>query len=347
MHFAFTEDQELLRDAVRDMLAGECPPAAVRAAFEAGAGGGDAPSPVWAQLAGLGVAGLRAPESVGGLGMDEVDLALLLEQTGYAGVPDPVVEHVAVAVPLLAELAPRSPWLPQLVSGEALASVGLPGQLVARAASADVLLLNQDGAWHAVPRGRLELDRYPSVDATRGVAVPSWEPSADTIVVADGAASYEAAELAADRGAWGAACQLLGVAQRLLDMAVEYASVRTQFGRSIGSFQAVQHQLVEVAGALVFARPVVYRAAWSIANRRDDRAVNVSMAKAYASDAATLAAKRSLQVHGAIGYTVECDLHLWMKRAWALAAAWGDARWHRARVAGTILPLSEHDLHGA
>ncbi len=192
----------------------------------------------------------------------------------------------------------------------------------------------------------MALDPYGSVDAARGIAVPTFTPTPDTILC-EGQDSFAAAELAVDRGAWGTACQLLGVAQRLLDFAVEYASVRKQFGKSIGSFQAVQHQLVEVAKVLTFARPVVYRAAWSLAHHKDDRSLNVSMAKAYAADAATLAAKRSLQVHGAIGYTVEYDLHLWMKRAWALAAAWGDARWHRARVAGSILPTSEPEHHGA
>ena len=105
----------------------------------------------------------------------------------------------------------------------------------------------------------------------------------------------------------------------------------------IGSFQAVKHHLANVALALEFARPLVYRAAWSSATGDPGRPVHVSTAKAHASDAASLAARVALQVHGAIGYTTEYDLHLWMKRAWVLAATWGDAPWHRARVGRAIL----------
>ena len=105
----------------------------------------------------------------------------------------------------------------------------------------------------------------------------------------------------------------------------------------IGSFQAVKHHLANARLALEIARPLVYRAAWFIAHDDPEREVAVSLAKASASDAATLAARVALQCHGAIGYTTEYDLHLFMKRAWALAATWGDAAWHRARVERAIL----------
>jgi len=124
---------------------------------------------------------------------------------------------------------------------------------------------------------------------------------------------------------------------------VEYTKVRKQFGSPIGSFQAVKHHLANALLKLEFARPVVYRAAYSVAHADPSRALHVSMAKAYASDAALVCARASLQCHGAIGYSYEHDLHLWMKRAWALAAAWGDSAWHRAKVADSI--LEEHD-HG-
>jgi alkylation response protein AidB-like acyl-CoA dehydrogenase len=140
-----------------------------------------------------------------------------------------------------------------------------------------------------------------------------------------------------DRGALGTAAQLLGLGRHLLDVTVEYARHRQQFGAPIGSFQAVKHKLADVRLALEFARPVVYRAAYSVAGGDEARPTHVSMAKAYASDATLLAARHALQVHGAIGYSYEHDLHLWLKRAWALAAAWGDAAWHRARVGRAIL----------
>jgi alkylation response protein AidB-like acyl-CoA dehydrogenase len=123
----------------------------------------------------------------------------------------------------------------------------------------------------------------------------------------------------------------------MVDMAVAYACEREQFGRPIGSFQAVKHRLADAQVALEFARPVVYRAAFSVADGASDRELHVSHAKAAASEAASLAAKAALQVHGAIGYTWEMDLHFWMKRAWALDAVWGGGAWHRRRLARSLL----------
>src|SRR5207248_3327177 len=130
---------------------------------------------------------------------------------------------------------------------------------------------------------------------------------------------------------------LCGLSAHLISVTVEYVKVRRQFGSPVGSFQAVKHMLASAHLALEFARPLVYRAAWSMAEREPDRSIHVAMAKAQASDAATLAARVALQCHGAIGYSFEYDLHLWMKRAWVLGTAWGDARWHRARVGRAIL----------
>ena len=140
-----------------------------------------------------------------------------------------------------------------------------------------------------------------------------------------------------DRGAYATAAQLLGLADRMIELTVDYAKERKQFGVPIGSFQAVKHHLANARLALEFARPLVYRAAYSVAHDDPDRSVHVSMAKAQASDAAMLASRVALQCHGAIGYTTEYDLHLYMKRAWALARAWGDASWHRRRIEQAIL----------
>ncbi len=146
---------------------------------------------------------------------------------------------------------------------------------------------------------------------------------------------FEAEEFLAalgDRAAMATGAVLVGVADRLIAMAAHYAQERVQFGKPIGSFQAVKHHLADALVRVEFARPMVYRAALSLTEGDRDGSLHASMAKAMASDAATLAARTALQVHGAIGYTWEHDLHLWMKRAWALAAAWGDAATHRARV---------------
>jgi len=206
---------------------------------------------------------------------------------------------------------------------------------VAAGMSADAMALAATGAsgpeLHLL--GAAETDREPvaTLDPTRRLAEVAWRPSPHTLL-ASGDRALELLGLLADRGALTSAAQLLGVAQRLLDLSAAYALERRQFGKPIGSFEAVKHHLANVAVRLEFSRPAVYRAAWSMVASPQTRSHDVSIAKALASDTADLAARAAVQVHGAIGYTWECDVQLWAKRAWALAAAWGDASVHRALV---------------
>ena len=329
MRFQFTDDQVLLRDAVRELLEKECPAAHVRAMWDSASGR----SPeLWDKLVRMGVVGLTVPEEHGGRGLDEVDLVLLLVETGRAALPEPVLETTAVGAPLLRDVGA----LARLPRG-GVVTVGLEARsCVTDAHVAELLVLQRDDELHALTRDAVELTRQPSLDGARRLFTVAWQPAAGTRV-ATGDDARRAVARAFDRGALAAAAQLLGVADRLIEMAADHAREREQFGRPIGSFQAVKHHLANALLALEFARPVTYRAAFSVARDDDHRATHVSMAKAYASDAAALAARTALQVHGAIGYTWEHDLHLWMKRAWALAAAWGDASWHRARVADAVL----------
>ncbi len=343
MDFSFTADQRLFQDAVRDLLANECLPDEVRAAWESdGPGRSDAR---WVALAEMGVLGLTTPEAFGGLGMDELDLVLLLEEAGRVCLPEPLVETVAVAAPLLADLsagssgAAAAEWLPKIVAGDGVVTVGFERDVyVSEGATAELLLLERDGELHAVPWADAAVVSQRSVDRARRIARVEWTPTPDTLL-ASGDEAATALAAAFDRGVLGVSAMLLGVTQQLLDVTVEYATAREQFGQPIGGFQAVKHHLADAKLALEFARPMVYRAAWTVARGDDarERATHVSMAKSYAAEAAALAAKTSLQVHGAIGYTFEYDLHLWMKRAWALAGQWGDAAWHRRRVAASIL----------
>jgi alkylation response protein AidB-like acyl-CoA dehydrogenase len=329
VRFQFTDEQTQFRAAVRELLEKECPPAHVRAMWESASG--HSPE-LWEKLARMGVVGLTVPEEHGGMGLDEVDLVLILEETGRAAVPDPVVETTAVGAPLLRDVGALD-RLPR----DGVVTVGLDAlPHVTGADVADLLVLQRDDELHALTRQAVELTRQPSLDGARRLFTVTWQPG-DRTRVAGGDDAIRAAALAFDRGALAAAAQLLGVADRLIEMAADHARQREQFGRPIGSFQAVKHHLANALLALEFARPVTYRAAFSVATDDDERATHVSMAKAYASDAAALAARTALQVHGAIGYTWEHDLHLWMKRAWALAAAWGDPSWHRARVADAVL----------
>jgi alkylation response protein AidB-like acyl-CoA dehydrogenase len=334
MHFAFSEDQILFRDTVRDFLANESPPEQVRAAWENDTG--RIPG-LWGKLAEMGVVGLTAPESAGGLGMDEIDLVLLLEEAGRAALPEPLIEHTAVAIPTL-RLHGGSrgeAWLERAAAGEALVGVGVCGPYVLYGEQADVLLLAHGDELHLVERADVTLTAQRSVDYSRRLSSVEWTPSAGTLIVS-GAEATQAVVDAGDRGALAAAAQCVGIAQQLIDVTVDYVGQREQFGKVVGSYQAVKHQLANALLAVEFARPLVYVASYAIANSTPHRTREVAMAKAVASDAVDLAARTALQCHGAIGYTFEYDLHLWMKRGWALAAAFGDASHHRARVAAEL-----------
>jgi alkylation response protein AidB-like acyl-CoA dehydrogenase len=334
VRFAFDEDALAFQAAVRDLLDKECGPADVRAAWESDAAFS---AERWKRLADMGVVGLTVPESDGGLGLDEVGLVLLLEEAGRAALPEPLIETTAVAVPLLRALAPDR--LRGVATGDLVVTVGMAASpTVSAAVASDLLVLEHDGALHAVARVDVDLTPVESVDHGRRLSRIGWHPSAST-QIANGAAARDAIALAFDRYAWASSAVLCGLARRMLELAADHATHRHQFGVPIGSFQAVKHKLADALVKLDFARPVVHRAAFSIAHDDPDRGVHVSMAKAYASEAADLAARAALQVHGAIGYTWEHDLHLFMKKAWALSAAWGDAAWHRRRIADAVLPL--------
>lgn len=335
MQFAFSADQLSSRGSVRALLKRECPPAAVRAAWSNADGLVPA---VWQGLGELGVFGVLAPEQDGGLGMTDLDLVLLLEECGRFAAPGPISETAAVAIPLLDTLATggHRRWLGAIATGEAKVAVGLsPAPFVVGAASADVLLVQRGDEVHAVERSAAMLDPQRAVDGSRRLSRVTFNPSTATRL-GSGDAARAALGRATDRAAVATSAELIGLARHMLETTVEYAKTRHQFGKPIGSFQAVKHHLADAVVAIEMAAPSVYRAAYALALDAPDRALRASMAKALASDAAMLVARKALQCHGAIGYAFENDLHLWMKRAWALAAAWGDAASHRARVAATL-----------
>jgi alkylation response protein AidB-like acyl-CoA dehydrogenase len=298
VRFSFSEEQLALRDALRDLLAKECTPAHVRAAWtnETGRVPG-----LWEQLAAMGVVGLLAPERDGGLGLTFVELVLVLEETGRHAVPEPIVETAAYGVPLL---------------GRSDVTVAAGEYWVPWADTADVIFT----AAGRFERADVELVARPSVDGARRLFEVNGSP---------GSAESGAVLAAYDRGVCGIAAQQCGLADRMLEMTADYVRERRQFGVPVGSFQAVKHHLANARIALEFARPLVYRAAASIAAGDPETAVHVSMAKVKADAAALETGRAALQCHGAIGYTTEYDLHLYMKRAWVLAHAWGDARMHR------------------
>lgn len=356
MRFAFTDDQLAFRDAVQDLLAKECPPEVVRAAWpdgtdDHGARKGEGSradasrvARVWGALAEMGVLGIGVSEERGGLGMGELDWVLLAEETGYAALPHPFVETACVVAPLLDADGDPDSVLDGLIDGSSqAAALPLLGSLVPWGDAVSYLVAideRADQGWTACRvdgglaggpdgSGPVLLD---AIDAGRHlVQLGAWSTGRAVGTPVDAARAF-------DRGALGTAAQLVGVSRRLLDLTVGYVAERRQFGVPIGSQQAVKHQLADAAMQVRFAAPAVYGAAWSLATGDPQAARSVSTAKALASDAARRAVRVSLQCHGAIGYTVEYDLHLYLKRAEALARAWGDAAWHRRRVA-TILGL--------
>jgi alkylation response protein AidB-like acyl-CoA dehydrogenase len=330
--FDFSEEQYLLRDTVRDLLRRESSPAQVRAMWADERGRS---AQRWGKLGELGVLGLLVPEQYGGSGLDEVDMVLVLEETGRSVLPEPVVESAALAAPLLARAgsdALKQEWLPKLATGDAVASVGLASQPYVADATADLLILERDGELHAVTQDRVTLTPLKSVDGARRMFKVTAETGDDTLI----GSSEQHGQWAFDHAAAATATQLVGIAGALLDQTVEYVKVREQFGRKVGSFQAVQHRLAEMLLQVESARSAVYYAAYALANELPDASVAASVAKAAANDAERFANQWSLQLHGGIGFTWEHDLHLWLKRGKALEWSYGDADFHRKRIADWV-----------
>ncbi len=313
MNFEIDEQQRDFASSIDAALGAADVPAAVRA----WADGDTAPGrKVWNQLTELGVTALLVAEKYDGIDAHPVDLVVAVERLGYWAVPGPVTESIAVA-PILLTDDERSG---ALAAGESIATVALPPQVpyAVNADFADLVLLAEDGQVSDADAGTA----HDSVDPARKL----FEVTASgTARPADTARAYEFGVLAT-------AAQLIGAGQAMLDQSVGYAKQRTQFGRVIGSYQAIKHKLADVHIALELARPLVYGAALSLADRSADTARDVSAAKVAAADAALLAARSSLQTHGAIGFTQEHDLSLLLLKVQALRSAWGDPTLHRRRL---------------
>jgi hypothetical protein len=281
----------------------------------------------------MGVLGLTIPEQYGGVGADLTSALPLLMEAGRSAVPAPIVETLTGASLLAAAGGDVADlWLERVVNGEATIAVGIgPGSLVPGAQWADLFVLRDPaGGLHVVPASDVTFDVADSVDRGMRLAEVFWDEAASVTIDGDAGAAF-------DLGVVAVAAQLTGLADAMLDMAASYAKQREQFGSVIGSFQAVKHQLSDVYVANSFAKPVVARAAWSVARDLPTRSRDASHAKHIASQAARRAARTALQVHAGIGYTFEHDLHMWMKRTWSLTSLWGDDAWHHARVTEAVL----------
>lgn len=255
---------------------------------------------IWQGLVDMGLTGLCVPEAQGGLGMGLGVAALIAAECGRACLAEPLVDTAFVGVP----------WL--------VAQGKLDGLEEVVAGTRRIAVPHAINPWLADGEGAA----LTSVDPLRNLAAVG-EASDDPLLL--------------NLGALMSAAQLVGLADAMLHQAVEYAKVRTQFGQPVGAFQGLKHQLASCAVAIEFAKPVVWRAAQAMEDGLANASVHVSHAKVAASDAAMLTAETAIQVHGAMGYTYEVDLHFWMKRSWALCGAWGTRAFHLKRVDDAVL----------
>lgn len=341
MDFTFSEDQLTFREAISRFLMIEAAPEMLREIWETDAGRS---ADLRAKIAEQGLTALSVPEQYGGLGMDDVAWSLMTQELGYYAIPDSLADTAYVVTGLLnslpADLPVKASLLPRIADGSVRLAIGHPiNPLVADAALAEWLILAHGDEVHAVPRSQVDVQANASIDASRRLGQVSWQPAGETLLVG-GEQGRAVWAQTLNRGALSVAGQLLGLAQRMLDLSVDYVAQRKQFGKPIGSFQAVKHHLADVASKVEFAKPVLYRAAHALARGERNADVYVSQARLACCDASWLAARNSIQVHGAMGYTWEVDLQMFMKRAWSLDPSWGDRATHKSRVAAYV--LGEH-----
>lgn len=336
MDFSFTDEQQMMAASVRELLDELCQSADLRKLQKQGA---TRDAARWRKLAELGLCGPLAPETAGGLGLRAQDFVLIAEACGYALLPEPLVEHAGVCVPLLAEspeTAAIADILMRAASGDAPLAIADPlSGFASHADFAAAIIVARDNEVHLVGQREAKLVAQPGVDAFRALS-SIGAPLAAGARIATGSDAQALIDRTLDRGALFSAAQLLGVAQRQVDLAVAYAKDRQQFGKPIGSYQAIKHHLANAQVKIEFARPVVYAAAAELELFSLQSRARISHAKLAASDAADIASRVAVQVHGAMGYSWEVDVHLFLKRALALTHAWGGPAFHRARVAKRV-----------
>jgi alkylation response protein AidB-like acyl-CoA dehydrogenase len=365
MYFDLNDEQQAIRSTAHDFLAARYKSERIRELADTAQGFEQSD---WEEMAELGWPGLALPEEWGGQGLGIVELAVLFEEMGYALAPSPLLSTTVASLALAANGTDeqRERWLRPLARGEARGTValfdaGTPATigsfemeavaegdgimlggekvLVMDAAEADFFLVaTSDGRRHLVESDAegVVVEPEPSIDPTRRLYSVRFEAvrvGADA-TLNGGQEDYLPVLW---RACVAVAAESTGVAQRTMEMAVEYAKDRKQFGRPIGSYQAVSHRCAQMLLETENARSAVYGAAWAADADPESLPLAASMAKAYASDAGWRVPNASLQVHGGIGFTWEHDLHFFLKRGKANAAMFGDAKWHRERVADAVL----------
>ncbi|MGC2330381.1 MAG: acyl-CoA dehydrogenase family protein [Candidatus Acidiferrales bacterium] len=357
MEFGLSESQRLLKDNARKFFAGECPIKEVRRLMETDTAYDEA---LWAKMAEQGYTGIIFPEEYGGVGLGKVDLILLMEEAGRALLPGPFFSTVALAgaaLDLTGTPEQKNRYLRPIGGGEARSTVAMledtaswkvadvemasaNGKLtgeklfVPDAMVADfIIVVARDGVFVVDAKAKgMDVEPMEAMDLTRKLySVRFNNTPAEKLGNAAGLAR------ALDLAATALVAEMVGGMQRTLDITVEYAKMRKQFGKPIGMFQAVQHQCADMYVETESARSAAYYAAWALEENVPGAAVAVSIAKMYASDAGRTVGNRGIQVHGGMGFTWENDLHLYYRRAKVSETTFGDSTYHRERLAGLVI----------
>jgi alkylation response protein AidB-like acyl-CoA dehydrogenase len=319
MRFTLSDDQQEIKRTAHDLLANRATMAKVRESAEAGTYD-DALS---RELGELGWPGIAVSEEHGGQGLGIVELAVLLEELGYACAPVPFLGGAlaALAIEHAGSGEQRERWLPGLASGELRGALGIADQLIPDAPGADVVVVVDPAAGTAhVADGVEEVE---SIDLTRrhGRAAGAGEQ-----LVGDVPAAL-------DRALIAVSAELVGVCQRALDMTVEFVKERKQFGVPVGTFQAVHHGAAQMLIDTEGGRSATYYAAWAADAEPERLPTAAAMAKAWTSEAGRSVTGAAIQLHGGIGFTWEADVHWLYKRAQLDSALLGSAGAYRARIA--------------
>jgi alkylation response protein AidB-like acyl-CoA dehydrogenase len=337
MNFIFTEEQIQFKDTIKSFLAEECTPPSIRDGWEKNKSFN---FERWKNLIELGVLNSNLPEAKGGLGMDQVTLALMVEEMGYAGLPEPVAEQIFLVNDIISFL-PKN--ITEAVESNyndgtqyiALAHPLAPNPLFLNDAAGLILLNNSE--CNFIAKDDMDFESISSNDPSREL----FQIISMNKVISASENFDELNTAVSARGALMSAALLIGLAQKMIDLSSVYVLDRTQFGKPIGSFQAVKHMLADVAVKIEFAKPAVYRAAYSLSENNPKSALHCAHAKFMCAQAAELACKNSIQAHGAMGYTWEMDLHIYMRKAWSMMACWGNEDRQQDIIFKTLSSASE------
>jgi alkylation response protein AidB-like acyl-CoA dehydrogenase len=333
MNFDFTDDQQAIKSTAHDFLAARLKPEKLRELAEAG----EYDDALWNEMSELGWPGIFIDEEHGGQGLGVVELVILMEELGYALAPSPFLSNAAAGLMIqhAGSDEQRDRWLPGIASGEKRGTVAYVvngvASMVPDADTAEVVVLFDEpsGTATVAEAGDVQAERADTIDSTRRFSrIEPVNGGGDELSGGRGPAADAIAPIAV-----AVAGELVGVAQRAMEMAVEYSKDRQQFGRPIGAYQAVSHRCAQMLLETEGARSATLYAAWTADHEPDSLQLAGSMAKAYASDAGWRVTASALQVHGGIGFTWEHDLHFFLKRAKTDGHLFGSAREHRERVA--------------